>query len=1368
MGLLKDITKMVDAFKGTVAGTFDVSYDTSEFERENEDGTTILDFVPEARVFICGAEVTKDVSSVSVTCGFNGNTCNISLMNPRGRYEITRADLMKKWREDKDILAAYDYIDFERVNPLDTTRLLEKLGGLVMGEAGAAQVRQTLDMAKSVGGLLGGLGDIPRVRGNTRMIFEVKDFSGLTKKSGDVVFDYRDPVYVFFKGRFSPYWYFGFSGVVVGWDDIDEYGNSQSLRIRCEDVTSVWKRSKYTVRGAFFSGARGENRIQNTQTRAQTRIRADEVGENLSDFIKLMVYAADYGKNANNCHISALGRDYSQAIKNMLRPAEYKAAKSELHSKAKIHSKFMTTNGVINAADITYANIRGGPNGLPMSPNIPIYFQFNEIEFPEYSGPNLKPFLDMSVRYWESSHKLPRTLGSSYDGTGWSDNKAIGVCGIHPAMKYEFVDHFNILEGIWKQCYSRKSVLDKLVISPREKIMETLIGSPTEFREKNKSTEKGTQSNLFRPRLFLMMPQKFANRVRSAGVGNFTQMGQVMEEEGSTVYQYLKDKIQAFEYTMYTSPMGDVFLEPEHYDFHPLDFCPKIEARSIIQKSEDVQYRTRKASDPERPYARNDKAYFFNPKANHPFFIMEKDRLRSTQTFNHEHVHTSVIVKGSTVEQGGILEFNDEQLRMATTFLSAAQGMRSMLATNRFCYGLYIADGFEYMNLGGESLSEEVKAQLREEVQEAWRIIVNMVFVELIKNDRVTKIEALVVKFMEAMESSTFSETTCEYYDFVELNRLITAVKTQNQSIDDLTWLVLLEAFPNIYNYAISHESLEFSAFSMLETSYAEAPKSTDSISTPSNTLREILNINSEDSLAYFNMVEQLSTFTLDTVSSGASSTLLEMIQLYFPIALNSDVRIASSFRALLAKIGRLGNTTNQQIASAVTLSDLKKLAEEGHYDPRLDLVRWFGFNPFAPIKNHYIENGREAIDYAKSVFNRLIGRANKIKSDIIGRPEMFLNRTMYFERKDEIGLLTEYTTSYTFGGDFSSNVQLEYIRKNAITYSYTQNMLDEIIGNHGNSFWKKQADRYYLWNKSINSGANFLGNSINRKITGDGTSASKRIGGEVVGGIVTDLVNNIAPVGGLFSSHDQLGHMEYDKRGFEISAEQISYARASSLGIPHRFSSELYTLANTVNERVKELESSQAAVNKIDVEIKATIKELEATIQRRQSYEVTLTNPNLTIRERRQNIAWVTAATDLERRTQSKYVTLMQTLQRKQEIVAYNIHMLYGYPYGMNNSTEIPTNFDVELKARFKTIVLGVSETQTKIERQTGRRTRKPPKEDFQYINQIGLYFELFKMHIQAFGGEVDSWRLDTSSVRNREFQNLGTVPYPIIATTN
>src|SRR5690606_26761378 len=100
--------------KGTVFGTYSYSYNTSEFEKERIDGTTCINLVPEVKVFICGADLTVDILSVDVQNKLGGNSCTITIANPRGKYELSHQDLMGNWREDKDILGTYGLNRFKK------------------------------------------------------------------------------------------------------------------------------------------------------------------------------------------------------------------------------------------------------------------------------------------------------------------------------------------------------------------------------------------------------------------------------------------------------------------------------------------------------------------------------------------------------------------------------------------------------------------------------------------------------------------------------------------------------------------------------------------------------------------------------------------------------------------------------------------------------------------------------------------------------------------------------------------------------------------------------------------------------------------------------------------------------------------------------------------------------------------------------------------------------------------------------------------------------------------------------------------------------------------------------------------------------
>ena len=248
-------TKSTD--RGYVFGTFpngNLSYDTGRFERDRADGVTIIDLVPECRVFMFGTEVTKDVQSVSVKHSLGGNQCTIKLTNPRDRYVITKQDLIGNLREDKDFLATYDYDYLKRVPPSrpDLLHLMtqnKKIGKY--GHSLSNQIGQIASMFK------------PAKSPVTRMIYETKFYSGIDKKVGDFVFDYRDPVMVFMKGRFSPYWYFAFTGVIESWDEVDAYGSEQSISVRCEDPLYMFKRHKFTHRASLLPAGNYESAIHN-------------------------------------------------------------------------------------------------------------------------------------------------------------------------------------------------------------------------------------------------------------------------------------------------------------------------------------------------------------------------------------------------------------------------------------------------------------------------------------------------------------------------------------------------------------------------------------------------------------------------------------------------------------------------------------------------------------------------------------------------------------------------------------------------------------------------------------------------------------------------------------------------------------------------------------------------------------------------------------------------------------------------------------------------------------------------------------------------------------------------------------------------
>jgi hypothetical protein len=385
---------------------------------------------------------------------------------------------------------------------------MDKITSAAFGKKGATAIKQGMNIAKSVNALLGGGGGAPKVRGVTRQMFETKYFSGISKHNGDIVFDYRDPVYVFFKGRFAPLWYFGFAGIISGWDDTDAYEQTYAIKLKCEDVTSLWKRAKLSERGAMFAFSRGEDRNKSTQISSAYAATDRGASFNFSDLIKTAVFSYDFGRFTYNCHESnpglynektgpetAGGVDFSNTSEykkkivalqkeafidggvptvgasgarymftratggwgiGVTGSATFGGAKKDLSGSA---GKVNTSKnaGLIPISEIKYLlsktfgkDMPYTLNEAPLGPSVPIYMQFNELEFPKgvlFNGANLKALLDVSVRYWEAEHTIASNLNSDASkivGTGWKDGKAFGIAGIHPALTYEFINNFNI------------------------------------------------------------------------------------------------------------------------------------------------------------------------------------------------------------------------------------------------------------------------------------------------------------------------------------------------------------------------------------------------------------------------------------------------------------------------------------------------------------------------------------------------------------------------------------------------------------------------------------------------------------------------------------------------------------------------------------------------------------------------------------------------------------------------------------------------------------------------------------------------------------------------------------------------------------
>ncbi len=1261
---------------GHVFGTYtngNVTYDVSEFERKREDGTTIIDLTPECRVFIFGAEVTQDIQNVSIRNSVEGNHCTIQLSNPRGKYEISKADLLKNWREDKDILSCYTYEYLQKrvgINK-DLLQVLSANPFMQRGTIGGKNGIKIMDVVQqTMKFFTAGTYGTPSPFNVTRMAFETKFFSGIDKRVGDFVFDFRDPVMVFMKGRFSPYWYFAFTGVLVSWDSNDVYGQEQSISLKCEDLLLLLKRHKFTKQGSLVNGGNWEASSRNIHSKNKSNIwetSYNAPNTPLDDAVKILFYGTDYYNKIENCFPLSSKKGNTNIppekideVRNFLEK-NYKIGKTL--SSELLESDFMLTYGVndnwtdfdgtpraghlINISNITgiqsfSGDNPGSLNTLPYSQWLNLYPQFNKIELSTFDGRELQYRYDASVRFWETRPTLPAEKLSDESKSGWTDSdaKALGAAGIHPAMTYEFINNFDMLHYVWAQCWKVDSgqvsanidILDNLNTSPHEKIREIVTGSPTEVREDNESA-KGSNANLFRPRLFMVIPNKFKDRNRSVGQ---TLMGQLraLNDNATSTYQALSELCQSVEFNFYCSPMGDIFIEPPLYDLHPLDFFVpkdtsdksnpgKIETRPIYKKKKKITFRaTNSENYGSGKQYREDYAYMYDTDANHPFFIMEKDRIKQSQSFKPENIKTHISVQGSVTGMGSI---TDTYLLQYAEKLSALTSLNETIEDGGFATGEYVADGFGFKinrNADNPFLYDK---QAKEEEELYKTNVVDQLGIDYLNSKFKAIMEDSADKMIELCNNDTFITNHLywrpDLVQLVQLSILEDGAETKSLkyglNISPVGELILKDLAPILMNL------FEYGTKASVQGALYQSEIENHPTITPSTSLKSLTQpvYNKKQSqiatVEGMSLSRSLNRSDLAFGSLGSQQFFKEIFNLFEPIGLQKYQIFVKSIETIQETKDMAG--LNYPPSTMFTPADLKLLEKEGIYDPRTDMTRRYGYNQGPSITNLMIDNGDEARRYAMTIFNRLFGQAYAINMDIIGRPEFVLNRPYYCEGKDSIGLLEYYTLNFSIGTDFISNAELTYIRKNALTYDYTLDNMDVLASEDvTNSYFAEAAKEYYKSMSPINQQKS-IGSLLDRgrQAAGTqlGTTVAKKAGANAdIQQIAGDIGQTVLSAegsnfyGAIYTAHDWIGHMEYDRTG--LNAKITKRAIVKAIGDSK--------IKDLIGESVTEefvAEQVYNVCNQIDLSIKSirTLEQdmdLKSDEQNKTSKEVTdLTN---------------------------------------------------------------------------------------------------------------------------------------------------------------
>lgn len=1115
--------------KGTVFGTYNYSYAAEDFEKERGDGATCINLVPEVRVFICGADVTRDILSLSVDNKLQGNRCTINIANPRGKYEISHQDLMGNWREDKDILGTYGLKRFEHPIP-DTWAnggKAWKLGRTVLGN-------EIIDQVQELKNFVEGIGKSSRSGACTRMIYEVKHASGYDKKIGDTVFDFRDPVVVFAKGRFSPLWYFAFTGLITGYTEADTAGSSQVITITCDDILYMLQRKKFATQGSLLPAGNLENSIMNNDSDRIKNLFESVLSEgSFSTVTKTLCYTVDYYPWVQNCSQS-LG---VEGVFDKKKLAKFRDAWGFDKD-----SKFSWT--LIDSTknkDPYYS-----PNNDRLSPYVPVYFQYNEIQPEEFKGENILPYYEASIRLWETNPEVDLNFSPRSKGIGWKNSKVLAVHGIHPALTYDALQHFNILTNVWLSSTAKgaEKVVDNLPVSPLDKIRCSVYGSPT---EKSTSGVLGSNDNFFRPRLFVLLPKKFAS-TQCVTKGGFSEF-KLFKEESTSSLDMLTKLCELTAYNMYCSPMGDLFFEPEMYDMHPLDMYKmyeKIDVKSPIEakKTKDIKFRAilNESYGYNNAYHRKDKAYVMNKKANYPYFISEKDRLTITQAYKPSSFFTHLEVRGkiTSLTGYGIGEgaINNLELLQGITLLSLSQQGTEKAANNNFSNGIYIADGFpNFFRNGLTNVDPNLMKAKFEHAYEQYE----------------TALRDKVVKYAEDTLTSLFNRCYNSLQNLDDSDFFTQYNVTFRKTLSSLYYNLIQQAdLQELDIYSIDSDYGIKAVDIALITAMDPSKLRDDFLCSIDSSKADLARFATATDL----MAATVSKFIGDMTNTSVSvqeERLTDIAYILEPVLLENDPDIQELFEILMEfhKI-----QVDKRIDKPVTIADLKLYEKMGFYNPRLDYARKYGYSKGPELTNMYISNGLELQTYAKTRFQGLIANAFSFSIQVIGRPEFFLNRPYYVERKDAIGLLKAYTLEYSAEGSFNSKVELDSIRKNSITYNYSLGNIDELIPAtskskiSGNKEFQDEAVKYYKsvanmkkWATRIDSVSSIIGSgsTSGQGTLGNSLNVGLGIFAEAGGSAVKNFVNEGKPEGGVYSAHDWIGHMDYDVKGILGDYEKAS-----------------------------------------------------------------------------------------------------------------------------------------------------------------------------------------------------------------------------------
>jgi len=221
---------------------------------------------PAYRVFLCGFEVTEDITAINIKnhVGNQPNTCSITLLSERDKYLMTTEDML--WLTGIDAsqvqVRSRDLGNKVRVSGLD-----ERVSDLAAQRASkyvstdTTRLDYRLSNPESVKSQLFFL-----KQSHAKILVDNVDAKGNTVgkihrtrypyADGVPLFHPNDPLRIFVRDPFDPTtWYYGFSGLLTDITDDCSVNNQKVLTIAAEDPTKLFRYARVYANPGLIDAA---------------------------------------------------------------------------------------------------------------------------------------------------------------------------------------------------------------------------------------------------------------------------------------------------------------------------------------------------------------------------------------------------------------------------------------------------------------------------------------------------------------------------------------------------------------------------------------------------------------------------------------------------------------------------------------------------------------------------------------------------------------------------------------------------------------------------------------------------------------------------------------------------------------------------------------------------------------------------------------------------------------------------------------------------------------------------------------------------------------------------------------------------------